>query len=87
LTCTILEVEADDEPGLAYTIASTLQALGLNIVLAKVATEKSRALDVFYITDAEGRKLTSALIAAVERALGNALASGAPTIALPARAV
>jgi [protein-PII] uridylyltransferase len=87
LTCTILEVEADDEPGLAYTIASTLQALGLNIVLAKVATEKSRALDVFYITDAEGRKLTSALIAAVERALGNALASGAPTIAPPARAV
>ncbi len=75
-TSTILEVVAEDEPGLAYTIASTLQAFGLTIVLAKVTTEKSLALDVFYITDAEGRKLAPAFIAEVERALAQALTSG-----------
>ncbi|GBC81633.1 Bifunctional uridylyltransferase/uridylyl-removing enzyme [bacterium HR10] len=76
LTSTVLEVVAEDEPGLAYRIASTLQALGLTIVLAKVTTEKSLALDVFYVTDAEGRKLTPAFIAEVERALAEALSVG-----------
>lgn len=76
LTSTVLEVVAEDEPGLAYRIANTLQALGLTIVLAKVTTEKSLALDVFYVTDAEGRKLAPAFIAEVERALAEALSVG-----------
>ncbi|OFW08304.1 MAG: [protein-PII] uridylyltransferase [Acidobacteria bacterium RIFCSPLOWO2_12_FULL_59_11] len=55
--CTVLEVLAEDRLGLAYSIAKTLSALGLNIVFAKLATEKTMAFDVFYLTDWEGRKI------------------------------
>ena len=66
---TMIEVHAPDEPGLAYKIASTLVGLGLNIVCAKIATEKSDALDVFYVTDAAGAKLAEPAMRAVEAAL------------------
>jgi [protein-PII] uridylyltransferase len=65
-TSTLIEVQAADEPGLAYKVASVLAALGLDIVCAKIATEKSDALDVFYVTDADGRKLAEATMQAVE---------------------
>ncbi len=67
---TLVEVRALDEPGLAYKIASALARLGLDIVCAKIATEKSDALDVFYVTDAAGAKLTEA----AARSAGAALA-------------
>jgi len=57
LTSTVIEVRAEDEMGLCYKIASALSKAGLNIVFAKVATEKNLALDVFYVTDREGKKL------------------------------
>jgi [protein-PII] uridylyltransferase len=75
-TRTVVEVKAEDEPGLAYTIASTLTALGLNITFAKVATEKSLALDVFYVTDSMGQKLAPTQMSLVERALREALSGG-----------
>ena len=49
---TVIEVRADDEPGLAFRIASVFSAQGLDIAFAKIATEKSHALDVFYVTGA-----------------------------------
>jgi [protein-PII] uridylyltransferase len=75
-SATVVEVRAEDEPGLVYRIAATLAALGLDISFAKIATEKSQALDVFYVTDTAGNKLAPARLAAVERALLEAL--GAP---------
>ncbi|MBI4460801.1 MAG: HD domain-containing protein, partial [Acidobacteria bacterium] len=57
-TCTVLEVLAEDRLGLAFSIARTLNALGLNIVFAKLATEKTMAFDVFYLTDPEGKKIS-----------------------------
>jgi [protein-PII] uridylyltransferase len=56
-TATVVEVGAEDVRGLAYRIASTFADLGLSITFAKIASEKSRAWDVFYVTDAEGQKL------------------------------
>jgi [protein-PII] uridylyltransferase len=73
---TVVEVRADDEPGLVYRIAHTLTGLGLNIVFAKIATEKSQAFDVFYVSEAEGDKLRPERAAEVERALGGALRPG-----------
>ena len=56
-TATVIEVKAQDRPGLAWTIADTLARLGLDIRFAKIATAKALALDVFYVTDAGGLKL------------------------------
>jgi [protein-PII] uridylyltransferase len=66
---TVIEVHALDEPGLAYKIASELAKLGLEIVCARIATERSDALDVFYVTEGEDLKLSDEMMAAVERAL------------------
>jgi [protein-PII] uridylyltransferase len=70
---TIIEVRASDRLGLAYRIASTLSALDLDIVFAKVATEKNLALDIFSITNAAGRKLAEADLPLIEQAVRNAL--------------
>jgi [protein-PII] uridylyltransferase len=70
---TILEVRTGDRLGLAYRIASTLAAFGLDIIFAKVATEKHLALDVFYITDAAGQKLKEENLPTIESAIRTAL--------------
>lgn len=70
---TILEVMAEDRPGLAYKIAGTLAALNLDIVFAKVATEKHLALDIFYVTNAAGEKLADDALPTIEDALRLAL--------------
>ncbi len=74
---TVIEVRAEDEPGLAYKIASCLTGLGLNITFAKIATEKSHALDVFYVTDTKGKKLAPTEMLDVESALVEALGGSA----------
>ena len=66
---TVIEVKADDEPGLVYRIAATLAELGMSISLAKIATEKHQALDIFYVSNAAGTALSPGEQAAVERAL------------------
>ncbi len=73
---TILEVRTGDRLGLAYKIASTLAALNLDIAFAKVATEKNLALDIFYITDAAGEKLSDADLPLIEAAIHKALNGG-----------
>ncbi len=70
---TILEVRTGDRLGLAYKIASTLTALNLDIVFAKVATEKHLALDICYVTDANGEKLKDDDLPAIEALLRQAL--------------
>jgi [protein-PII] uridylyltransferase len=74
-TATVVEVKAQDQPGLAYTIAFALAGLGLDITFAKIATAKALALDVFYVTDASRRKLGEEALPAVEEALLRALGS------------
>ncbi len=70
---TVIEVRADDEPGLVYRIAHTLSSLGLNIVLTKIATEKSQAFDVFYVTEADGSTLSPGTMSRVQEALSAVL--------------
>jgi [protein-PII] uridylyltransferase len=77
---TLVEVHAADEPGLAYKVASVLAGLGLDIVCARIATEKSDALDVFYVTDGDGLKLSEAIMRSVEVALTNKLS---PVVKMP----
>jgi [protein-PII] uridylyltransferase len=78
---TVVEVTAPDQPGLAFTIADTLAALGLDITFAKVATAKALAHDVFYVTDERQRKLGEESLAEVEQALLVSLGHGTQRLA------
>ncbi len=56
---TVIEVQTQDRPGLGYRIAKALADLGLNILSAKLATERNHAFDVFYVQTREGEKVGS----------------------------
>ncbi len=66
--CTLLELIAQDRPGLLYEVTSTLAELGCNIEVALIDTEAQRAIDVFYLT-AGGGKLEARLQDGVRKAL------------------
>jgi [protein-PII] uridylyltransferase len=57
---TVIEIQAEDRLGLGYQIARTLSSAQLNIVFAKLSTEKSHAFDVFYVCDKRGNKVVEA---------------------------
>jgi len=54
---TIVDVFASDRMGLLYTITRTLFELGLSVSLAKIGTYLDQVVDVFYVTDLEGRRI------------------------------
>jgi [protein-PII] uridylyltransferase len=67
---TVVEVSGLDRPGLLYEMTATLSKLNLNIASAHVATFGERAVDVFYVTDLMGAKISSPTRnATVKRAL------------------
>jgi [protein-PII] uridylyltransferase len=55
---TIIDIFAADRMGLLYTIARTLFELGLSVAFAKIGTHLDQVVDVFYITDQSGQKLS-----------------------------
>ncbi|MCT6813292.1 [protein-PII] uridylyltransferase [Bombella apis] len=55
----IVEVNGRDRPALLYNITATLSRLKLHISSAHIMTYGLRAVDVFYVTDAEGHKLAT----------------------------
>ncbi len=56
---TIVEIHAMDEIGLLYKITNALFELNLDIHMAKISTFGNEAIDVFYVSDLKGRKITS----------------------------
>jgi [protein-PII] uridylyltransferase len=67
---TMIEVTGLDRPGLLHELTDTLFRLSLNIASAHVATFGERVVDVFYVTDLLGDKISSATRqAAIKRAL------------------
>jgi len=55
---TIIEVHAQDRIGLLYTITRVMFELNLDIHLAKVSTNVDKVIDVFYVWDTFGQKLS-----------------------------
>lgn len=55
---TLIEIVAQDRPGLLYDLARTISSAGGNIEVVLVDTEAHKAIDVFYVTFGGG-KLTS----------------------------
>lgn len=56
-THTIIELQTQDSLGLLYRLTRVLYEQDVDIALAKISTEGNRAIDVFYVTDAEGQKI------------------------------
>ncbi len=71
-TATLVEVVAEDRPGLLYSLASAISAVGANIELVLIHTEAHKAIDVFYLTR-NGLKLNAAEEAALSEALRRAV--------------
>jgi [protein-PII] uridylyltransferase len=67
---TVLEISGLDRPGLLYDLTTALGRLNLNIASAHIATFGEKAVDVFYVTDLTGTKVSHpGRQAAIRRAL------------------
>jgi [protein-PII] uridylyltransferase len=66
---TVVEVNARDRPALLAALAAAIHDAGHQIHSAHIATYGERAVDVFYLTRTDGKKLRSAEIEALRSAL------------------
>jgi [protein-PII] uridylyltransferase len=58
---TVIDVFADDKPGLFFVLAKTLLQLDLSIHMARIGTRLDQVADVFYVTTTSGEKIQDAL--------------------------
>ncbi|MGW8328852.1 [protein-PII] uridylyltransferase [Streptomyces sp. NPDC055897] len=70
---TVIEVRAQDVPGLLHRIGHALESAGVRVRSAHVSTLGSNAVDAFYVTDAHGAALEPGEAAEVARQLESAL--------------
>jgi [protein-PII] uridylyltransferase len=67
-SATLVEITAEDRPGLLYDLASAISSSGGNIEVVLIDTQAHKAIDVFYVT-MDGVKLA----AGQEQSLGESL--------------
>jgi [protein-PII] uridylyltransferase len=58
-TATVVEVRAHDEPGLLWRVGRALGECGLDVRAARVETLGAEVVDVFYVTDGDGKPLAA----------------------------
>lgn len=56
---TVIEINGLDRSGLLYDLTREISDLNLDITSAHIATFGEKAVDVFYVTDLTGKKITS----------------------------
>ena len=66
---TVVEVNARDRPGLLARLAGAIHECGQQVHSAHIATYGERAVDVFYLTRPDGRKLEQGDVECVRAAL------------------
>jgi [protein-PII] uridylyltransferase len=72
---TVVEVNAPDRPALLASLAAAIHGEGHTVHSAHIATYGERAVDVFYLTRADGRKLAPEDIERIRSALLSAAES------------
>ena len=76
---TIFDIFAHDRPGLLYIITKALHELGVSIKVAKIGTYIDQVVDVFYVSDENGRKIFDELfLAEIRSKLYHAIESWKP---------
>ncbi|MFI0814105.1 [protein-PII] uridylyltransferase [Streptomyces sp. NPDC021098] len=70
---TVIEVRAQDVPGLLHRIGRALEAAGVTVRSAHVSTLGANAVDAFYVTDATGTPLPPTRAAEVAQEVEQAL--------------
>ncbi|MFI0512826.1 [protein-PII] uridylyltransferase [Streptomyces canus] len=70
---TVIEVRAQDAPGLLFRIGRALEDAGVRMRSAHVSTLGANAVDAFYVTDGKGAPLGAGEAAAVARKLEETL--------------
>jgi [protein-PII] uridylyltransferase len=84
---TVIEVEGLDRQGLLYNVTQAIFESGLSISSSIVATYGERAVDVFYVRDGFGHKITHReRLATLEQRLLEALSGESLEVAAPLRA-
>jgi [protein-PII] uridylyltransferase len=67
-TATLVEIVAEDRPGLLYNLATVFSSTACNIDVVLIDTKGHRAIDVFYVAH-DGQKLSPELQAALKEKL------------------
>ncbi len=76
---TVIEVNCLDRPGLLFDLTREIADLKLNVVSAHIATFGEKAVDVFYLVGADGKKIdNSARKTAIRHRLLGALTEKVP---------
>ena len=76
---TMIEVNGRDRRGLLYSVTRALAELGLSLSSARIATYGERAVDVFYVRDGFGLKITQeSKIETIRKRLLEAVTEGGP---------
>ncbi|HEV7464354.1 MAG TPA: [protein-PII] uridylyltransferase, partial [Methyloceanibacter sp.] len=82
---TVIEINGLDRPGLLYDVTREISDMNLDIASAHIATFGEKAVDVFYVTDLTGKKITSSSReAAIRERLMKALQARHDAALLPA---
>ncbi|MFJ8619842.1 [protein-PII] uridylyltransferase [Streptomyces clavifer] len=71
---TVIEVRAQDAPGLLHRIGRALEQTAVRVRSAHISTLGANAVDAFYVTDADGAPLAGERAAALAREVEKALA-------------
>jgi [protein-PII] uridylyltransferase len=76
---TVIEINGKDAPGLLYKVTRKIADMGLQIQTASVSTYGDRVVDVFYVKDGFGLKITSETrLQAIQQALLEVLKTSDP---------
>jgi [protein-PII] uridylyltransferase len=66
---TLVDLQTPDRLGLLYNLLRAFGEAGVQIALSRIATENGAAIDSFYVTESDGRKLRNDTMMRLQKAL------------------